>query len=179
MPVREFEGHVPLVDPRAWIDPTALVIGDVHIGPDSSVWPYTVIRGDVNRIRIGSATNIQDHCVLHVSHDGPVHPGGADLQIGNSVTVGHGAVLHGCRVMNHCLIGMRATVLDGAVIEPLAIIGAGALVPPGKTLESGHLWLGTPVRRVRALTREEIDNIEYSAQHYVRLTHRHMASGER
>jgi len=112
-----------------------------------------------------------------VSHDGPVHPGGADLIIGNSVTVGHGAVLHGCHVMNHCLIGMRATILDGAVIQPLNVIGAGSLVPPGKELESGYLWLGTPARRVRALTQDEIDNIEYSAQHYVRLMKRHRSGG--
>lgn len=173
MTIRSFEEHVPDIHPDAWLDETALVIGDVHIGADSSVWPYAVVRGDVNRIRIGTQTNIQDHGALHVSHDGPVHPGGADLIIGNSVTIGHGAVLHGCQVMNHCLIGMHATVLDGAVIQPLNIVGAGALVPPGKTLESGYLWLGSPVRRVRALTQDEIDNIEYSAQHYVRLMKRH------
>ncbi len=173
MAVRDFEDHTPDIHAEAWLDETALVIGDVHIGAESSVWPYTVVRGDVNRIRIGARTNIQDHCVLHVSHDGPVHPGGADLIIGNSVTVGHGAVLHGCHIGNHCLIGMRATVLDGATVEPLNILGAGALVPPGKTLESGYLWLGSPARRVRALTQEEIDNIEYSAQHYVRLMQRH------
>jgi len=173
MPIRPFEDRRPVIHPSAWLDATALVIGDVHIGAESALWPYAVARGDVNRIRIGERTNIQDHCVLHVSHDGPMHPGGADLQIGNQVTVGHGAVLHGCRIMNHCLIGMRATILDGALIPPLTVIGAGALVPPGKELESGYLWLGSPVRRSRPLRQDEIDNIEYAAAHYVRLMRRH------
>ena len=173
MPIRPFEDRQPVIHPSAWLDATALVIGDVHIGAESALWPYAVARGDVNRIRIGERTNIQDHCVLHVSHDGPMHPGGADLQIGNQVTVGHGAVLHGCRIMNHCLIGMRATILDGALIPPLTVIGAGALVPPGKELESGYLWLGSPVRRSRPLRQDEIDNIEYAAAHYVRLMRRH------
>jgi len=173
MPIHDFADQHPVIHPSAWLHDTALVIGNVQIGADSSLWPYVVARGDVNRIRIGEQTNIQDHCVLHVSHDGPMHPGGADLLIGNSVTVGHGAVLHGCHVMNHCLIGMRATILDGAVIQPLTIVGAGALVPPGKELESGYLWLGSPVRRARALTEAEIDNIAYSAQHYVKLKGRY------
>lgn len=179
MPIRPFEDKQPVIHPGAWLDATALVIGDVHIGAESSLWPYVVARGDVNRIRIGEQTNLQDHCVLHVSHDGPLHPGGADLQIGNRVTVGHGAVLHGCRIGNHCLIGMRATILDGAVIEPLTLIGAGALVPPGKVLESGYLWLGSPVRRARALRQDEIDNIEYAAQHYVKLKSRYQRKEER
>jgi carbonic anhydrase/acetyltransferase-like protein (isoleucine patch superfamily) len=171
--IRDFDNKLPDIGTGTYVDDTALVIGDVQIGTDSSVWPFTVIRGDVNPIRIGSHTNIQDHSVLHVSHDGPVHPGGHDLQIGNNVTIGHRVILHGCRIMNNCLIGMGTTIMDGVVIQPLTIVGAGALVTQGKELESGYLWLGSPARRARPLTQEEIDGIEYSARHYVELKNRH------
>ncbi len=171
--IREFEGIRPAIAESAYIDAQALIIGDVHIGEHSSIWPFTVVRGDVNIIRIGDHTNIQDNSVLHVTHDGPYNPGGFGLHIGNNVTVGHRVTLHGCRIMNNCLIGMSATIMDGAVVHPLSIVGAGALVTPGKVLESGYLWLGSPVRRARALSQKEIDSIEYSAQHYVRLKNRH------
>jgi len=171
--IRDFDNTLPNIGPGTYVDDTALVIGDVQIGKDSSVWPYTVIRGDVNAIRIGSQTNIQDHSILHVSHDGPAHPGGHDLQIGNNVTIGHRVTLHGCHIMNNCLIGMGAIIMDGVVIQPLSIVGAGTLVTQGKELESGYLWLGSPARRVRPLSRQEIDGIEYSARHYVELKHRH------
>lgn len=177
MAIRDFENTLPDLHPSTYIDDTALVIGDVVIGESSSVWPYSVIRGDVNSIRIGKCTNIQDNSVLHVSHDGPYNPGGHALVIGNNVTVGHRVILHGCQVKNNCLIGMGATIMDGVIVQPLTIIGAGTLVTPGKELESGYLWLGSPARRLRALTQDEIESIEYSAQHYVRLKNRHQASG--
>lgn len=151
------------------------VIGDVEIGHDSSVWPFTLIRADVNSIRIGEQTNIQDNSVLHVTHDGPYNPGGNALQVGNKVTVGHRAILHGCTIHDNCLIGMGATVMDGAVIHANTIIGAGSLVTPGKELEGGYLWVGSPARRVRALSEDEIKAIDYSTGHYVKLKNRHHA----
>ena len=179
--IRSFGGKRPAIDPSAWVDPTALVIGDVAIGRDSSVWPMSVVRGDVQRVLIGAASNIQDGAVLHVSHDGPYLPGGRALEIGDGVTVGHQAVLHACTVGDHCLIGIGARVLDGAVLEPYILLGAGTLVPPGKRLEGRHLWVGTPARRVRALSEGELEQLEYSAAHYVKLADRHrreLASSE-
>jgi len=176
MAIREFEGILPNIEPTAYVDDTALIIGDVEIGHDSSVWPFVVIRGDVNRIRVGAQTNIQDQSVLHVGHDGPYNPGGSALNVGNKVTVGHRVILHGCMIEDNCLIGMGATVMDGAVIHSHTIVGAGSLVTPGKELQGGFLWLGSPVRRVRALSDDEIAAIDYSASHYVRLKDRHHAS---
>lgn len=173
MTIRHFENKQPDVDTTTFVDDTALVLGDVQIGKNSSIWPLTVIRGDVNAIQIGNNTNIQDNSVLHVTHDGPYNPAGFDLIIGNNVTVGHRVILHGCHVGDSCLIGMGATIMDGAVIEANTLIGAGSLVTPNKHLESGYLWMGSPVRRVRKLTDEEIESIEYSAQHYVKLKNRH------
>ena len=176
MAIREFEGVLPDIEPTAYVDDTALVIGHVEIGHDSSVWPYTVIRGDVNRIRIGAKSNIQDQSVLHVNHNGPFNPGGNALSVGNKVTVGHRVILHGCTILDNCLIGMGATVMDGAVIQSNTIVGAGSLVTPGKELQGGYLWVGSPVHRVRALSEEEISAIDYSASHYVRLKNRHHES---
>jgi carbonic anhydrase/acetyltransferase-like protein (isoleucine patch superfamily) len=171
--VRPFGGKRPAIDPGVWIDPTALVIGEVVIGRDSSVWPMAVIRGDVQRIRIGVSSNIQDGAVLHVSHDSRFSPGGRPLEIGDGITVGHQAVLHGCTVGNHSLIGIGARVLDGAVLGPRILLGAGALVPPGKRREGGHLWVGAPVRRVRPLTATDLEYLEYSAANYVKLAQRY------
>lgn len=175
MAIREFEGILPNIDPTAYVDDTALVIGEVEIGHDSSVWPFTLIRADVNSIRIGEQTNIQDNSVLHVTHDGPYNPGGYALQIGNNVTVGHRVILHGCTIHDRCLIGMGATIMDGAVILANSIIGAGSLVTPGKELEGGYLWVGSPARRVRPLSEDEIKAIDYSTHHYVKLKNRHHA----
>ena len=176
MAIREFEGILPNIDPSAYIDDASLVIGDVEIGKDSSVWPFVVIRGDVNHIRIGEETNIQDNSVLHVTHDGPYNPGGHALHIGNKVTVGHRVILHGCTIHNDCLIGMGATIMDGAIIHSNTIIGAGSLVTPAKELEGGYLWVGSPARRVRPLNEDEIKALDYSVRHYVKLKNRHHAS---
>lgn len=176
MAIREFEGVMPNIEPTAYVDDAALIIGDVEIGHNSSVWPYAIIRGDVNYIRIGKMTNIQDQSVLHVSHGGPYNPGGNALTVGNKVTVGHRVILHGCTIHDNCLIGMGATVMDGAVIQSHTIVAAGSLVTSEKQLEGGYLWVGSPVRRVRALSEEEIAAIDYSANHYVQLKDRHHAS---
>lgn len=167
--VREYKGVRPSVDASAYVDPAAVVIGDVVIGADSSLWPMAVARGDVNTIRIGERTNIQDGSVLHVTHAHGELAEGHPLVIGDEVTVGHNVTLHGCNIGERCLIGIGSTVLDGAVLEPYVLLGAGSLVPPGKRLDGGYLWLGSPVRRVRALSEEERLRLEYSAAHYVRL----------
>ncbi|MGE5028222.1 MAG: gamma carbonic anhydrase family protein [Betaproteobacteria bacterium] len=165
-----YRGIVPQIAASAWIHPSAQVIGDVAIGERASVWCNTVIRGDVNFIRIGSETNIQDLCTLHVSHRRPDNPEGAELVIGNRVTVGHNVILHGCEVGDECLIGMGAIVMDKAVLQPRVLLGAGSLVPEGKVLESGYLYLGRPAKQLRPLTEEELAHLAYSAAHYVRLT---------
>ncbi|WP_295443424.1 gamma carbonic anhydrase family protein [uncultured Thiodictyon sp.] len=177
-PIRPFEGQYPDIDPSAWVDPTAVVIGDVTLGPGASVWPLSVIRGDIHRIRIGAGTNIQDGSILHVSHDSRFRPGGAPLIIHERVTVGHQVVLHGCEIGDLCLIGIGARVLDGAIIEPGTLLGAGSLVTPGQVLTGGALWVGAPARRVRALTERELEYLEYSAANYVRLAGRYRSSGE-
>lgn len=173
MPVRPFEHHTPRIAASAYVDPTAVVLGNVKIGPDASLWPQVIVRGDVNSIKIGDSTNIQDGSVLHVSHDSEFAPGGFPLVIGRGVTVGHLAVLHGCTVEDRCLIGMGSLVLDGAVLRSGALLGAGSLVSPGMIVEGGFLWLGRPARRVRALSADERRYLEYSAEHYVRLKNRH------
>jgi len=173
MATRNFEGTQPDIPSSTFVDDTALVLGDVLVGENSSIWPLTVIRGDVNSIQIGDNTNIQDNSVLHVSHKGPYNPSGFNLKIGNNVTVGHRVILHGCQIGHTCLIGMGSTIMDGAIIESHNIIGAGSLVTPNKHLESGYLWMGSPARKVRKLSAEELESIEYSAQHYVKLKNRH------
>jgi len=177
---RSFADKTPRVDPSAWIDPSALVIGEVEIGPGSSVWPMCVLRGDIHRITIGAQTNIQDGSILHVSHDSRFLPGGAPVLIHDRVTVGHQVVLHGCEVRELCLIGIGARLLDRVVVEPRTMIAAGALVPPGRVLEGGQLWVGSPARRARALTDEELEYLEYVAESYVHLAQAHrdaLASG--
>lgn len=159
---------------RVYIDPAASVIGDVHLGHDCSVWPGAVIRGDVHRVRIGARSNIQDGAIVHVTHDGPYTPGGQPCLIGDAVTIGHAAVVHACTLEDTCLIGMHATVLDGAIVRRHAFVGAGALVPPGKVVGEGELWLGNPARRVRTLDDKAIEQLYYSAAHYVRLKDRYL-----
>jgi carbonic anhydrase/acetyltransferase-like protein (isoleucine patch superfamily) len=145
------------------------VAGDVALGDDVSFWFHTAARGDVNWIRIGARSNVQDGSVVHVTHDGPYTPGGFPCSIGADVTVGHAAMLHACTVEDGCLIGMHATVLDGAVVQRHAFVGAGALVAPGKVVGRGELWIGNPARCVRKLDEREIEALQYSAQHYVEL----------
>ena len=152
-----------------------MVGGRVKIGADSSVWPMCVVRGDINSIEIGERTNIQDGSVLHVTHDSEFAEGGMPLVVGSDVTVGHNVVLHACTIEDLCLIGMGSVVLDGAVVRKGAMIGAGSLVPPNKDLEGGYLYVGSPVKRVRALSEKERRFLVYSAEHYARLKDRHGA----
>lgn len=173
MTIRTFENLTPRIAATAYIDATAVVIGDVNVGVDASLWPMVVARGDIQSISIGPRTNIQDGSILHVTHDGPLSPGGHALTIGADVTVGHRVILHGCTIGDHCLIGMGAVVMDGARLAPRVILGAGSLVSPGKTLDGGYLWLGSPARRVRPLRPEELAYLDYSSAHYVDLKNRH------
>ena len=174
--IRPFDQHIPQVADSAWIDPSAVVVGDVVIGEACSIWPQVVIRGDIQAIRIGAQSNVQDGSVLHVSHDSEFLPGGAPLIIGARVTVGHKVILHGCEIADDCLIGMGSIVMDRVTVEPQVVLGAGSVVPGGKVLESGYLYVGAPARRVRPLTEQELRYFAYSAEHYVRLAARHRSS---
>jgi carbonic anhydrase/acetyltransferase-like protein (isoleucine patch superfamily) len=164
-----FKGISPVLGEGAWVHDRATVIGDVQLGAKASVWPGAVIRGDVNHIRIGAGTNVQDNSVLHVSHKTPADPMGGPLVVGDRVTIGHTVILHACTVEDECLIGMGSIILDRAVISKHVLLGAGSLVPEGKVLESGHLYLGRPAKPVRPLSAEEIAYFNYSAEHYIRL----------
>lgn len=174
--IRAFQGVSPVLGEGTYVDEAATVIGDVVLGDDVSIWPGTVVRGDVNYIRIGARTNVQDGTIIHVTHDGPYgKPGGFATVIGEDVTIGHAAVIHACVIEDACLIGMGATVLDGATIRKNGFVGAGAVIPPGKTVESGELWLGNPAKCVRKLSEKEIEQLYYSAQHYIRLKDKYLA----
>ena len=163
MPIHPYQGILPRLGARVFIAPGAYVVGDVELGDDVSFWFHTVARGDVNSIRIGARTNIQDGTVLHVAH---LHH---RLVIGEGVVVGHSAVVHGCTVEDGALIGIGARVLDGAVIERGAMVGAGAVVAPGHRIPAGHLALGIPARPVRPLTEEETQRISDTVERYARL----------
>ncbi|MFV1973901.1 MAG: gamma carbonic anhydrase family protein [Thiohalobacterales bacterium] len=176
MSIRDFEGISPDIAATAYVDPTALVIGAVALATDVSLWPMVVARGDVNSITVGARTNIQDGTILHVSHDSEFAPGGFPLTIGTDITVGHQCILHGCTVEDRCLVGMAATVMDGAVLRSGVLLGAGSLVPPGQELEGGFLWMGSPARKMRPLRDAEQAFLDYSAGHYVELKNRHVAA---
>ncbi|MBL7004908.1 MAG: gamma carbonic anhydrase family protein [Gammaproteobacteria bacterium] len=176
--LRSFESIKPQFGSNCYIDDTAVVIGNVVIGNESSVWPLSVVRGDVNSIRIGDNTNVQDGSILHVSHKGVFNPEGGTLLIGNNVTVGHKVILHACQIDDSCLIGMGSIVMDNALIEHHVMLGAGSLVPGGKVLESGYLWLGNPVKKIRPLTQEEKKFLDYSALHYVNLKDKTLKTSE-
>lgn len=160
--IYEFLGRSPFYDDTVFVAPSADIIGDVKLGSRSSVWFNATIRGDVNYIRIGERTNIQDNASIHVMNQtGPTH-------IGDDVTIGHNAMVHGCTIHDRVLIGIHATILDEAVIPSDVIIAAGTLVPPGKELESGYLYMGSPARKARKLSEEEIASIKQSAENYVK-----------
>ncbi len=167
--IRSYQGKTPRISSGVFVDESAVVIGDVEIGTDSSVWPCTVIRGDMHFIRIGERSSIQDGSVLHITHASDYNPKGHPLIIGNDVTVGHSVCLHGCTIGNRVLVGIGSTVLDGAVVEDDVVIGAGSLVPPGKRLESGFLYMGSPVKQIRPLKDSEKSFFTYSANNYVKL----------
>lgn len=177
MAIRSFQQHTPQLGERVFVDASAVVLGDVEIGADSSVWPMAVVRGDMHSIRIGARSSVQDGSVLHITHAGPFNPAGYPLIIGDEVTIGHNVTLHGCTLGNRILVGMGSIVMDGAVVEDEVVIGAGSLVPPGKRLESGYLYVGSPVKQARALTEQERSYFAYSAANYVRLKDLHLVEG--
>jgi carbonic anhydrase/acetyltransferase-like protein (isoleucine patch superfamily) len=168
-----YDGKTPRVAASAWLAPGSVVVGDVEIGEAASVWFQSVIRGDVNHIRIGARTNVQDHCVVHVTSR--THP----TILGDDVTVGHRAVLHGCTVGDRCLVGIGAIVLDGAFVGPDAMVGAGALVPPGMVVPPGTLVLGAPAKVKRDLTPEEIASFRASAERYAGYAARYRQGAQR
>lgn len=174
MSIRSFEGKKPTIAASSYIDETAVIIGDVVIGAESSIWPMVVIRGDINSIHIGNKTSIQDGSVIHVSHAGDFNLAGSPVNIGNQVTVGHQVTLHGCTIADLCLIGIGSIVMDNAVIESEVILAAGSLVPPGQILTGGYLWLGSPAKKIRVLTEQEKQHLRYSAEYYAQLQKKHV-----
>jgi carbonic anhydrase/acetyltransferase-like protein (isoleucine patch superfamily) len=177
--IRSYLELSPQLGERVFVDPSALVIGDVNIGTDSSIWPMVTIRGDMHRISIGERSSIQDGSVLHITHAGPYNPDGFPLIIGNDVTVGHKALLHGCTISDRVLVGMGAIVMDGAVIEEEVILAAGSIVPPGKVLESGFFYRGSPAKQTRPLSDKERSFFSYTANNYVKLKDQHIADHKR
>ena len=173
--IRAFGGVVPTLGERVYVDPAATVIGDVTLGDDASVWPGAVIRGDMESITVGNRTNVQDNAVLHTTHAGEFNPEGWPLLIGDDVVIGHRAILHGCTVGNRVLVGNGAVVNDAAVVHDEVIVGAGCVVPPGKTLESGFVYVGNPCRQLRPLTEKELRFFTYSPAHYVKLKDQYLA----
>ncbi|OBU16092.1 gamma carbonic anhydrase family protein [Photobacterium aquimaris] len=172
--LRQYHNHQPQIANTTYIDATAVVIGQVTIGENSSLWPLVVARGDVNHIKIGQRSNIQDGSVLHVSRISATNPKGYPLIIGNDVTVGHKAMLHGCQIEDRVLVGMGSIILDGAIIEHDVIIGAGSLVPPNKRLVSGFLYVGSPAKQTRPLTEKEKAFLLHSANNYVVLKNEYL-----
>jgi carbonic anhydrase/acetyltransferase-like protein (isoleucine patch superfamily) len=172
--IRSFQGIQPQIDPTVFIAETAVIIGDVTIGAQSSVWYNVVVRGDVNFIRIGCRTNIQDLSMLHVTHKKHAEDPGAPLTIGDDVTIGHSVTLHGCTIGNGVLIGMQAIVMDNVVVGEGALVGARALVTEGTVIQPGTLWVGAPARYKRDLNNEEITRLQKSSQNYVQYSLEYM-----
>ena len=167
--VRSFKGHAPVLGKLVFVDPSAAVIGQVYLGDGVSIWPQVSIRGDLLAIRIGARSNVQDASVLHTTQKDAHAPDGFPLTLGEDVTIGHNVILHGCTIGNRCLIGMGSIVLDGAILQDEVFLGAGSLVPPGKVLEGGFLWLGNPAKKIRPLNDEERHFLKLSAQNYLKL----------
>ena len=178
MPLSPYLTSLPSIEASSYIHDSAQIIGDVQIGADSSVWCNAVLRGDVNHIRIGHSSNVQDLAMGHVSHKNPAKPMGSPLIIGNYVTIAHSVILHGCTIGDECLIGMGSIIMDDVIVQNQVMVGAGSLVSPGKVLESGYLYLGRPAVKVRALSAEEIAYLRYSAEHYVRIKNNYLNTGK-
>lgn len=175
--LRAYQDTYPVIGNAVYLDPFSSIIGAVELADDVSIWPMCVLRGDVNAIKVGSRTNIQDGSVLHVARKGEASVDGYSLIIGDDVTVGHKAMLHACQIGDRVLIGMGAIVLDNARIDDDVIVGAGALVPPNKHLESGYLYLGSPAKAARKLTTDEFAFLKRSAAHYVKLKNEYLKQG--
>jgi len=176
--IRSYKGIFPKLEKSVYIDESAVLVGDITIGENSSVWPLVAARGDVNYIQIGERTNIQDGSVLHLTRKSVNNPNGYPLIIGDDVTVGHKVMLHGCMLGNRILVGMGAIVMDNVVVEDDVIIGGGALVPPNKKLESGYLYVGSPVKQARKLTESELTFLKISALNYVELKNDYLAESD-
>ncbi|WP_315919543.1 gamma carbonic anhydrase family protein [Vibrio fluvialis] len=176
--IRSYKGITPQIGERVYIDESSVLVGDIKIGNDASIWPLVAARGDVNHIVIGARSNIQDGSVLHVTHKNNENPDGYPLIIGEDVTVGHKVMLHGCTIQDRVLVGMGAIVLDGVIVESDVMIGAGSLVPPGKRLESGYLYIGSPVKQARSLNEKERAFLVKSAQNYVQNKNDYLTSVE-
>lgn len=172
--LRSYQGAHPQLANNVYVDNSAVLVGDISLAHDASIWPLVAARGDVNIIRIGRRSNVQDGSVLHVTRKSDANPDGHPLIIGDDVTIGHKAMLHGCKVGNRVLIGMGAIILDGAIIEDDVIVGAGSLVPPNKVLQSGYLYVGSPCKQARALTAAEKAFLPASADNYVRLKNEYL-----
>lgn len=166
--IKNFKGIEPIIHKESVVLESADIIGEVLIEKDASIWYGSVLRGDLSKIRVGERSNVQDLCVIHTEKEYPV-------SIGNDVTVGHNAILHGCTIKNNVLIGMGSIVMDGSIIEENCIIGAGTLIPVGKRIPAGHMAFGSPVKIVRELTTEEIEKIQQSAINYVNKSKEHSA----
>ena len=164
--IRKFKDFTPSIGKRVFVDIQATVIGDVCLGDDVSIWPQSVIRGDINPITIGKRTNIQDGSIVHVTHKSQ-YSDGCECHIGSDVTIGHGCIIHACTIQDMALVGMGSVILDGTTISKKVIIGAKSLVPSGKTLESGYLYMGSPCKKIRPLKDDELEFLKYSATHYV------------
>lgn len=167
MSIRSFKGIAPTFGKDCYIDDSAIWIGDIKSGDDVSIWPFVAARGDVNTMRIGNRTNIQDATMLHVTRSSVGNPDGFPLVIGDDVTIGHKCMLHGCTLGNRILVGMGAIIMDGAIVEDDVFVGAGCLVPPNKVLKSGFLYVGSPAKQARKLTDGEIDFLKISANNYL------------
>ena len=164
--IRKFKDFTPSIGKRVFVDTQATVIGDVCLGDDVSIWPQSVIRGDINPITIGKRTNIQDGSIVHVTHKSQ-YSDGCECHIGSDVTIGHGCIIHACTIEDMALVGMGSVILDGTTISKKVIIGAKSLVPSGKPLESGYLYMGSPCKKIRPLKDDELEFLKYSATHYV------------
>lgn len=167
--IQSFQGHAPQIAHSVYVHNSATVIGHVNLGENVSIWPGAVIRGDINFIRIGAGSNIQDCAVLHVNHQSTYDPNGSPLIIGANVTIGHAVILHGCTIGDESLIGMGSIVMDKVVVQKNVLVAAGSLVPEGKVLESGHLYMGSPAKKIRALTADETAFFMVSANSYIQL----------
>jgi carbonic anhydrase/acetyltransferase-like protein (isoleucine patch superfamily) len=175
MTIRSYRNIIPTIPASCFVDPSAVLVGDIILGEQSSIWPLVAARGDVNSMRIGHYSNIQDGTVLHVTRKSTQNPKGYPLTIGDYVTVGHKCMLHGCTLGDRILVGMGAIVMDNAVVESDVIIGAGSLVPPNKTLESGYLYVGSPVKKARELNKDEREFLTKTAENYVILKDEYLA----
>ncbi|GAB2697788.1 gamma carbonic anhydrase family protein [Aliiglaciecola aliphaticivorans] len=166
-PISSFKGTTPQFGNKCYVDNSSIIVGDVICGDEVSIWPLVAARGDVNSIRIGNRTNVQDGTVLHVTRSSVNNPQGYPLIIGDDVTIGHKCMLHGCTLGNRILVGMGAIIMDGVVVEDDVFVGAGCLVPPNKTLESGYLYVGSPAKQARKLNDSELAFLKISADNYL------------